>query len=252
MKGPDGSRVQALVDAFISLGKTSSDLGSCLSLGQGVKSDHEQLKVEEEMTGKEMWEQHPSDPEKVVSGCNRQCVWCRVRVVQVATWAPSLVLEGTAGRASGWTGHGGAAGVDAGAVLREEGAASCPGQGRTGQDRWGGLGETRDKQRCYIAVCWRQEAGERGFRAGLILLLFLVASKANGAPLGAGGGSSQKTPLFETYSDWDREVKRTSASGWRVCSINEGYMISTWWVCSCRVLTAGVFLGVVVRLCHHW
>ncbi|XP_025127245.3 myotubularin-related protein 10 isoform X4 [Bubalus bubalis] len=53
------------------------------------------------------------------------------------------------------------------------------------------------------------------------------AGKANGAPLGAGGGSSQKTPLFETYSDWDREVKRTGASGWRVCSINEGYMIST-------------------------
>ncbi|KAM5292574.1 myotubularin-related protein 10 isoform 2-T2 [Ctenodactylus gundi] len=41
------------------------------------------------------------------------------------------------------------------------------------------------------------------------------------------GGSSQKTPLFETYSDWDREIKRTGASGWRVCSINEGYMIST-------------------------
>ncbi|XP_036698535.1 myotubularin-related protein 10 isoform X2 [Balaenoptera musculus] len=61
------------------------------------------------------------------------------------------------------------------------------------------------------------------------------ASKANGIPsgggggggIGAGGGSSQKTPLFETYSDWDREVKRTGASGWRVCSINEGYMIST-------------------------
>ncbi|XP_057399849.1 myotubularin-related protein 10 isoform X2 [Balaenoptera acutorostrata] len=61
------------------------------------------------------------------------------------------------------------------------------------------------------------------------------ASKANGVPsgggggggIGAGGGSSQKTPLFETYSDWDREVKRTGASGWRVCSINEGYMIST-------------------------
>ncbi|XP_063105938.1 myotubularin-related protein 10 isoform X2 [Cavia porcellus] len=46
--------------------------------------------------------------------------------------------------------------------------------------------------------------------------------------MGAGGGTpSQKTPLFETYSDWDREIKRTGASGWRVCSINEGYMIST-------------------------
>lgn len=57
------------------------------------------------------------------------------------------------------------------------------------------------------------------------------ANTLNGIPTGggggAGGGSSQKTPLFETYSDWDREVKRTGASGWRVCSINEGYMIST-------------------------
>ncbi|KAF3817967.1 hypothetical protein GH733_014839 [Mirounga leonina] len=57
------------------------------------------------------------------------------------------------------------------------------------------------------------------------------ASKINGMPSGggrgAGGGSIQNTPLFETYSDWDREMKRTGASGWRVCSINEGYMIST-------------------------
>ncbi|XP_012867530.1 PREDICTED: myotubularin-related protein 10 isoform X3 [Dipodomys ordii] len=62
------------------------------------------------------------------------------------------------------------------------------------------------------------------------------ANKINGLPSGGGGGggrsiagsgSSQKTPLFETYSDWDREIKRTGASGWRVCSINEGYMIST-------------------------
>ncbi|XP_048224589.1 myotubularin-related protein 10 isoform X2 [Perognathus longimembris pacificus] len=61
------------------------------------------------------------------------------------------------------------------------------------------------------------------------------ANKMNGVPSAgggggrstAGGGSNQKTPLFETYSDWDREIKRTGASGWRVCSINEGYMIST-------------------------
>lgn len=63
-------------------------------------------------------------------------------------------------------------------------------------------------------------------------LLLLTAHEVNGVLTGggsaAGGGSSQKTPLFETYSDWDREVKRTGASGWRVCSINEGYMISTW------------------------
>ncbi|XP_074151066.1 myotubularin-related protein 10 isoform X1 [Sminthopsis crassicaudata] len=52
----------------------------------------------------------------------------------------------------------------------------------------------------------------------------------NGIDPGGGGvtgGSSQKTPLFETFSDWDREIKRTGASEWRVCSINEGYMIST-------------------------
>ncbi|XP_053437948.1 myotubularin-related protein 10 isoform X1 [Nycticebus coucang] len=54
------------------------------------------------------------------------------------------------------------------------------------------------------------------------------ASKINGIPSGdGGGGGSPRTPLFETYSDWDREIKRTGASGWRVCSINEGYMIST-------------------------
>ncbi|XP_075391990.1 myotubularin-related protein 10 [Tenrec ecaudatus] len=56
------------------------------------------------------------------------------------------------------------------------------------------------------------------------------ANNVNGVPSrggGAAGSSSQTTPLFETYSDWDREIKRTGASGWRVCSINEGYMIST-------------------------
>lgn len=65
-----------------------------------------------------------------------------------------------------------------------------------------------------------------------VTLLFLVASAPNGLPAGGSGGGGagggQKTPLFETYSDWDREVKRTGASGWRVSSVNEGYMISTW------------------------
>uniref|UniRef100_A0A8D0HW78 Myotubularin related protein 10 n=1 Tax=Sphenodon punctatus TaxID=8508 RepID=A0A8D0HW78_SPHPU len=51
------------------------------------------------------------------------------------------------------------------------------------------------------------------------------AKKING--IDPGGGGSQQTPLFETYSDWDREIKRTGASEWRVCSVNEGYMIST-------------------------
>ncbi|XP_054858528.1 myotubularin-related protein 10 isoform X1 [Eublepharis macularius] len=59
------------------------------------------------------------------------------------------------------------------------------------------------------------------------------AQKVNGIDPGGGGGgggissSSQQTPLFETYSDWDREIKRTGAFEWRVCSVNEGYMIST-------------------------
>ncbi|XP_053282214.1 myotubularin-related protein 10 [Pleuronectes platessa] len=35
-----------------------------------------------------------------------------------------------------------------------------------------------------------------------------------------------QTPIFDRPSDWDREVKRTSASGWRVCSVNESYAIS--------------------------
>ncbi|XP_038273791.1 myotubularin-related protein 10 isoform X2 [Dermochelys coriacea] len=48
-----------------------------------------------------------------------------------------------------------------------------------------------------------------------------------GRARGSGSSSSQQTPLFETYSDWDREIKRTGASEWRVCSVNEGYMIST-------------------------
>lgn len=51
------------------------------------------------------------------------------------------------------------------------------------------------------------------------------ADKTNGIDPGGGGGP--KTSLFETYSDWDREIRRTDASEWRVCSVNEGYMIST-------------------------
>uniref|UniRef100_A0AAQ6A5I5 Myotubularin phosphatase domain-containing protein n=1 Tax=Amphiprion ocellaris TaxID=80972 RepID=A0AAQ6A5I5_AMPOC len=35
-----------------------------------------------------------------------------------------------------------------------------------------------------------------------------------------------QTPIFDRPSDWDREIKRTSASEWRVCSINESYAIS--------------------------
>ncbi|XP_068429432.1 myotubularin-related protein 10 [Clinocottus analis] len=35
-----------------------------------------------------------------------------------------------------------------------------------------------------------------------------------------------RTPIFDRPSDWDREIKRTGAMEWRVCSINEGYAIS--------------------------
>ncbi|XP_033972149.1 myotubularin-related protein 10 [Trematomus bernacchii] len=35
-----------------------------------------------------------------------------------------------------------------------------------------------------------------------------------------------RTPIFDRPSDLDREIKRTGASEWRVCSINEGFAIS--------------------------
>ncbi|XP_006628855.3 myotubularin-related protein 10 [Lepisosteus oculatus] len=54
--------------------------------------------------------------------------------------------------------------------------------------------------------------------------------RVNGVDPGGGGGggdaAGQHTPLFDRPSDWDREIKRTGASEWRVCSINEGYAIS--------------------------
>ncbi|XP_006902999.1 PREDICTED: myotubularin-related protein 10 [Elephantulus edwardii] len=53
------------------------------------------------------------------------------------------------------------------------------------------------------------------------------ANNINGREGDGAISSSPKTPLYETYSDWNREIKRTGAFGWRVCSINEGYMIST-------------------------
>ncbi|XP_066557388.1 myotubularin-related protein 10 isoform X3 [Amia ocellicauda] len=58
------------------------------------------------------------------------------------------------------------------------------------------------------------------------------ADKVNGLdPRGEGGGvgvavASLQTALFDRPSDWDREVKRTGASEWRVCSVNEGYAVS--------------------------
>ncbi|XP_033967728.1 myotubularin-related protein 10 [Pseudochaenichthys georgianus] len=35
-----------------------------------------------------------------------------------------------------------------------------------------------------------------------------------------------RTPIFDRPSDLDREIKRTGASEWRVCSVNEGFAIS--------------------------
>lgn len=35
-----------------------------------------------------------------------------------------------------------------------------------------------------------------------------------------------QTSIFDRPSDWDREIKRTGASEWRVCSVNQNYVIS--------------------------
>ncbi|KAM3877013.1 myotubularin-related protein 10 [Diretmus argenteus] len=43
---------------------------------------------------------------------------------------------------------------------------------------------------------------------------------------GTVSGGALQTPLFDRPSEWDREIKRTGAAEWRVCSINEGYGIS--------------------------
>lgn len=52
-----------------------------------------------------------------------------------------------------------------------------------------------------------------------------------------------QTPIFDCPPDWDREIKRTGASEWRVCSINENYVISTRFpahVGCCRQFMIGV------------
>ncbi|XP_059215074.1 myotubularin-related protein 10 isoform X1 [Centropristis striata] len=35
-----------------------------------------------------------------------------------------------------------------------------------------------------------------------------------------------RTPIFDRSSDWDREIKRTGASEWRVCTINDDHNVS--------------------------
>ncbi|XP_029000477.1 myotubularin-related protein 10 isoform X2 [Betta splendens] len=44
---------------------------------------------------------------------------------------------------------------------------------------------------------------------------------------GANPQGRSQTPIFDRSSDWDREIKRTSASEWRVCAINTDYTISS-------------------------
>lgn len=52
--------------------------------------------------------------------------------------------------------------------------------------------------------------------------IYILVERANGS-IPRGG---VRTPIFDRPSDWDREIKRTGASEWRVCSINELYAIS--------------------------
>uniref|UniRef100_A0A3Q0QXY9 Myotubularin related protein 10 n=1 Tax=Amphilophus citrinellus TaxID=61819 RepID=A0A3Q0QXY9_AMPCI len=47
--------------------------------------------------------------------------------------------------------------------------------------------------------------------------------RVNGSPPRGG----LQTPMFDRSSDWDREIKRTNASEWRVCSINQSYFVSS-------------------------
>lgn len=65
------------------------------------------------------------------------------------------------------------------------------------------------------------------------LLVFTAGSETSTPRLcvgalfnGSTGQGGPQTPSFDRPSDWDREIKRTGASEWRVCSINENYAIS--------------------------
>ncbi|TSK20052.1 Myotubularin-related protein 10 [Bagarius yarrelli] len=49
-----------------------------------------------------------------------------------------------------------------------------------------------------------------------------VGQKVNGVD----SGKKVQTAMFDCSSDWDREIKRTGASEWRVCAINEEYLVS--------------------------
>lgn len=39
-------------------------------------------------------------------------------------------------------------------------------------------------------------------------------------------GKGVQTAMFDCSSDWDREIKRSGATEWRVCAINEEYLVS--------------------------
>lgn len=63
-----------------------------------------------------------------------------------------------------------------------------------------------------------------------------------------------QTAIFDRPSDWDREIKRTGASEWRVCSINENYAISPRFsahVVCCRQYMMGIGGRACLR-CHSF
>ncbi|KAF4091091.1 hypothetical protein AMELA_G00033210 [Ameiurus melas] len=58
----------------------------------------------------------------------------------------------------------------------------------------------------YVGTCFYGSSGE----------------KVNGVDSRKG----VQTAMFDCSSDWDRDIKRTGASEWRVCAINEEYLVS--------------------------
>ncbi|MGH0135477.1 UNVERIFIED_CONTAM: hypothetical protein FKN15_006449 [Acipenser sinensis] len=73
--------------------------------------------------------------------------------------------------------------------------------------------------------------GEHDIPLTCIEQVVTAGDKVNGVDPGGGGDGGGgvegvQTPLFDMSSDWDREIKRTGGSDWRVCTINESYVIS--------------------------
>lgn len=72
-----------------------------------------------------------------------------------------------------------------------------------------------------------------------VYFFFFPGERVNGSTPRGG----LQTPIFDRPSDWDREIKRTGASEWRVCAINENYAISqrfTAHVVCCRKFMMGI------------